>query len=986
MRPTIYIGLGGTGIRAIAQTKKMYEDAYGVGQIPVQIAFMAVDFDLAAPKDKSLATDIEDDFLHLNTNANPKQFYEEGVKVNDYKWMFKGNGNYIKKQIAEGASQVRTTGRFYTELVLDKIRQRVKQCWSQVNAVAAASQKVDKTAAVDIHLVMSLAGGTGCGSFLNVAEMIRSTWPTQAHIVGYGVLHGVFCAMDPSRNKTPRVVANAYSAIVDLDYLMSASSSNPIHCTINGKEQQLTGSVYDEFFVIDNETELGHSLTDIKQVCEVLGISLFASGDDMGSKVRSVLNNKSWTDGEFNVSPKIGWSQALGACKVVYKGEQLAEIYGYKAAVELLRTMRNEGADAQQIAQKWTEEVEIREDGEQYNMLIDGIISPEQISKQKEPKVDIKSSDADNQSAIANYINNCVDISDANAVAMENDKKAKLEEKVNSLLRSENGVGNTLVFLKSLKTLCEKYRGEMIAEAEEFRKSVANKTSILDKCQRDYTDYCKKLIFKTDSGKQERLDDVSRCAKDILKLNYQIKRRDIARNIFIQLAALADSLLQKVEALKDSLDALSMAYSNDLAQLQNTSESTLVFEYDLSAKDRHDMVLKNDVVFVDFIKMLPESISLLDAKNISDELRPVIDSYVKNLPEAVQYREKKITDVIEELSDEAYSKLKFEITVKASRLLKIDDRGLIERTKKKLPSEMMVQNYFISVYDADDMGEARPKTRLERDNAFAMSENLKKEFLVTNLDMLRQQMIIFRADCAIIPYCIDSFDPWTIKDEYESLVLDASQAGSTTFNPHFDQEMFDDMRSTDFKLKPEILNEAMLYWVCGHLFGWEEVTETAYIMEKDKNGHALKIASKEDVVAKKYIRFMNKAYYIYKESEQSQGKNGKWFPIGGVQASGRKRAFENFKAVDFPKMRNELLQKVTADIKAVGLSQVLAMVDTIKSAGETAGKYDYIDRIACTDKNSATYFAQNSQDIAQFDAEWNYIYKDLAGALSNLVE
>ena len=28
MRPTIYIGLGGTGIRAIAQTKKMYEDAY----------------------------------------------------------------------------------------------------------------------------------------------------------------------------------------------------------------------------------------------------------------------------------------------------------------------------------------------------------------------------------------------------------------------------------------------------------------------------------------------------------------------------------------------------------------------------------------------------------------------------------------------------------------------------------------------------------------------------------------------------------------------------------------------------------------------------------------------------------------------------------------------------------------------------------------------------------------------------------------------
>ena len=49
------------------------------------------------------------------------------------------------------------------------------------------------------------------------------------------------------------------------------------------------------------------------------------------------------------------------------------------------------------------------------------------------------------------------------------------------------------------------------------------------------------------------------------------------------------------------------------------------------------------------------------------------------------------------------------------------------------------------------------------------------------------------------------------------------------------------------------------------------------------------------------------------------------------------------------------------------------------------GKNDYIDRLACTDKNSATYYSQNSSDIAQFDAEWNYIEKYLVGALQNLL-
>ena len=983
MRPTIYIGLGGTGIRAIAQTKKMYEDAYGVGKIPPQVAFIAVDFDLAAPSDRSLATNIAPDFLSLNILANPQQFYVEGVKQSDYKWVFKGNGRFIGKQIAEGASQVRTTGRFYTEMVLDKIRQRIKYAWQQVNSVAKVTQKVDKTAAVDIHIVMSLAGGTGCGSFINVAEMIRNTWPTQAHIIGYGVLHGVFCTMDPSRNKTPRVVANAYSAVMDLDYLMSASTDNPITCTINGNEQQLISPIYDEFFVIDNNTEHGHVLTDIKQVCEVLGISLFASGDDMGSKVRSVLNNKSWTNGEFNISPKVGWVQSLGACKIVYKGEQLATIYGYKAAMELIRSIRQEGAEAQQLAQKWTEEARVREDGDQYNMLIDSIVEPKTIEGLKPAMVDAKSTEAENKSLITSYMNNMADIpADARVKEMMEEKKKSLIAKIKSLLSAPNGVGNSRTFLESLIRLCEKYRLEMINEAEQFNTTLEGKNTLLAKATKEYEEYCGKArLFQAAATRQDYLEKMAKIAKDIRKINYEIKRREIARDIFIYLVKEAGELSRKIDTLDELLKTLNTEYSLALTELQNTNASSLVFEHDLSANERLNMTLKDDVSLASLLISLPASLLDLD---VEKQLRPALEQYVSTLPQVIAYRERKITDVIEELSKEDYEELKFQINVKSSRLLRIDDRGLIERTKKKMPSEMMVQNYFLSVYDPENAGEgneeSRPKTRLELDDEFAKSDNLKKEFLVTDLAMLRQQMIIFRADCAVLPYCIDVFDPWTIKDEYEPLILEASQAGSTVFNPHFDQQIYDNMKLTDFKLKPEILNEAMFYWVCGHLFGWVDVTEKAYAMEKDDLSKAsTKISGKEVVTHPKYIRCDKKVYQVWREDRN--GENGqKWYPIGGISTDNRQRAFNNFKGVDFPQIRTLLHDKLVSDIQSRGEAYYEALIQTVIAGGFD----DYIDRVMCADKSSSTYKSQRKQELDQINDEWNYIQKNLLNTLKNL--
>ncbi|MBQ3259605.1 MAG: hypothetical protein IJA66_00775, partial [Alistipes sp.] len=117
VRPTIYVGLGGTGIKAISRTKKMFEDAFGKGNIPQQIAFAAIDFDLAV--DPNLPTDMGADFLTINTTSSPRQLFEVRHKMGEYQWMFPGNTRYLGELISNGAGQVRTYGRFLTEMIIN---------------------------------------------------------------------------------------------------------------------------------------------------------------------------------------------------------------------------------------------------------------------------------------------------------------------------------------------------------------------------------------------------------------------------------------------------------------------------------------------------------------------------------------------------------------------------------------------------------------------------------------------------------------------------------------------------------------------------------------------------------------------------------------------------------------------------------------------------------------------------------------------------
>ena len=236
-------------------------------------------------------------------------------------------------------------------------------------------------------------------------------------------------------------------------------------------------------------------------------------------------------------------------------------------------------------------------------------------------------------------------------------------------------------------------------------------------------------------------------------------------------------------------------------------------------------------------------------------------------------------------------------------------------------------------------------------------------------------MIFCRIDGSIIPYCIGIIDEMSMRRYEDQLKL--TNSGNKVFNPHFDKHLFERMRQEDFKLKPEMKNEAMFYWVCGHLFGWETIKEEERIMNKDEKGNVVSEASKELVEHLKYVCCLRKKY-MYWDINAPMGKDRQWQLLGNTTR--RDSAFNTFKTIVLPEHKENfklLISNIYGQRRAYWDAEIQRII--------SSGFEDYIDRIVCSDKSSATYFANPTNgDFKLLQEEFQYLKNCLINALGNL--
>ena len=979
MRPTVYLGIGGAGIKTLAHIKHQFEKEYGVGNIPKEIAFVGFDFQTDMDEDPDLATDISPDFIKVDVVANPKEMYEVGRdKHGKYHWMHTANEIDIDRRM-HSTSQVRTTGRLNTELTLRYIMSRIRDAMNRLLYVGGGPAGAN---CVDIHMVMSLAGYTGAGSFITIATAIKNEYDNKVNLYGFGVTHSVFEAMAPMGIMMPNVMMyNCISSIIDLDYMFTAAPEKPIYFEVGGETITITECVFDNFFVIDNKSELGLVITKIDELCEMLGLALY-SFNLYPERFESYCCNLSYKGGIFNVLNKIGWVQGLGVCEVVYKGQLLAEVYGLKAALALIRKMRRGEAYVQDMVLPWIEEIGLREDDSSgIHQLICSTCSQRAIDRLRLPDVNQGNSDDANKQECQRYLTNLTQFpSDSYIATLLDGFKTKLDEKVQALLKENGGVGNAIGFVETFRTCCEQFKYEMDSEVESLIRQKAEHEVAFDK--KAYSNYISEkhgpLTFGRATKNQELLERlVSYPAREILTLSYEIKRREVASSIYNTLIEQADTLCKKLQELDSELKHMAM-FLDDECIYKATSNTASVFEYDLSVNERQNMkVDEADVCVNSFITTLGEQ-SLLDID--TEILREKMLTYTENLPQAIWYKNVLLYQVVENLSDEDYRKMKSEIERISAPWLRTDSRGECVNITQRLVKDAIIKDYFVSYPIESDEG-CRIPCRLENDRDFARN-GLMKQFIPIYSENNKQRMIITSVDASVIPYCLAFIDDVIMK--HYTHLIDRCKRGEFAYNPHIDKGWFDKMQEENFKLKPEMQDEDMFYWVCAQIFG-VNIVEMERNMQKDAYGNVTKEDYMNEKTHTKLVAYMGGKYVYWNEKSIPYiHAIANWQSLGNT--SRRDEAFSVFKTEVLPRCKEDFKRLILADYqKRVAYWENYITSLMSKECGGTGSFEEYIDRVVCSGTSSATYYAQNNGELTLLQAEFDYIETNLLKRLSLLI-
>lgn len=811
----LYVGLGGTGMNALLHTKKTFVDTYG--EVPPMIGFLGIDTDSGAYK-KSL-TSVRGEEITLSpseqlpiTVKDARPIYD--VNKEDFSWIPEKN-LYALTGMTLGAGQVRTNGRFAFTVNYVQVAQKVHDILNRItNAHIQANDKYELLSTnTEIHLVFSVCGGTGCGTFINMAYLLRKEAPG-CKLTGYAVLPDVFKSM--SRSGMAKVAPNAYGAIMDLDYLMHMGiGSTPIKLDYIKDTYEISERPFNSVIFIDNKNENLDTYTHVDELTEMISLALVTAAGELSSASASVSDNleKNITEGMMNIENKKAWAAGMGICEIFYRSEEISEIYAIKAAKILIERMFNSCEDADIIANAWIDspEVNIRENNDNDHVI--------DFVEDKNPTYELSiNEDANAMPEVEQYlqINKIKD-------ELVKEKVSTLTAKVRSELRKllvehinkECGISTARNIIEAIDAQIDTYLGEMKHEKEDLLENQPRLRSTLEAAVKDLKEYDGKF-FKTKSTMEEKEEDVMEAAKKLCINMRELTRRDAAIMVFNNIKSMLQTALGKVNMIAESLMSCSKKLTTDLAKLQNcVSKAAQTFQIDL-AQDIATSIKVNpeDIVFSDFIRTLKGDEKLYGFVDLnSEDVEKFLLKYTRALHTTKVYRNTTVDDIINKMSEEDFERtIKLAIS-KSLPMFRYDYRG-------HRPKEFPRDSYYIGLPD-------KTHSRLVADNFFKNHiQNADCDFATIGVN---DKIIIYRQIGVVPAYAISEVEEY--RKEFDDCNADC----------HIDYNMEVRMQREEFALAPKRATDDDLLdlWVKGFIFGLVKNDNGEYYFQSQEHGDAL---------------------------------------------------------------------------------------------------------------------------------------------------
>ena len=406
----------------IALKKRFYE-VYGHvdeqdSTLPEFVKFMVFDTDAQGTRNKSKAKarnavsgkvfDVEFMPAEVIPMKAPDcgEFIMAEHNRGQFEWMPLENRGILNalNDLDKGAGQVRLFGRVAHFFNIADVRNALSDGIDEVRLASQSNIHFDPLGDdIEIHVVASLAGGTGSGMFMDVGMLLREILDSRtlkAKINGYFVLPDIFWSV-ASRQDMKRVKPNAIGALKELDFFMEMihgqeakaqringtvdrmteiwdPETSPLHESedkglpylvqryIGGEEVQLTGAPYSHVYLIDSENRDEGTFNKVSELAATISKGLFASVTSMSVGLESVDDNDK---DKHYYNHKLGWVGSIGVSELVYNLPEVKLHLALRVIDKGLSSLLQSSEDMASKAQVLMEESGLTEVGDRSDLV-----------------------------------------------------------------------------------------------------------------------------------------------------------------------------------------------------------------------------------------------------------------------------------------------------------------------------------------------------------------------------------------------------------------------------------------------------------------------------------------------------------------------------------------------------------------------------------------------------------------------------------------
>ena len=795
LRRTLLIGLGGTGIKSILDAKKMFYENYG--QIPPMIGFLGIDTDAPGLRN-SFVTAADGTIISLNQSeqlcisvSNPAQIYLNNINSGLFDWMPDCNVSGLSA-LSIGAGQMRSNGRFAITVNENSVQQIINHKITEVNNARIIDNSSYDLLGKDteVHMVFSLGGGTGSGTFINIAYLIKRMFPN-IKISGYAVLSDVFRLMVTGAMSS-RVKPNGKGALIDLDYLAHLTpASEPINVKWFHTVDKVNSRAFDALYLVDNSNENNDMFDRVDPLCQMIALAIVTSVGELGVALDSVSDNvsKLIADGSMDIRNKKAWVAGFGCAEIVFDGERLADIYARKAAIQLVNKMLNGGCDDPAIiANNWFDNTKIREN-QNKDDVIDYFMAPT-------PEYVLTEIDSPDNPLpeCQQYIANRAMPSQTKLEEKQSALQARVEESLSRLMKEqadrECGIFLCSQILLTILNQIELCDTEMKDEKEDFEAQLPRLESSMKTACSELAD-CMGTFFKL-----RRRDYEAEVVNQTMKL--AVARREIARR---KMAREFYSWLRE-RVNKSNLQTLRNESNVEIQKLVRNAADANFFQFELSANYAEKISCPlSDIVFNDFTGFMQSEGGIASISGMtSKQTEEIIMRFVRTLPKVRKYSAMTVDDAMDELREDELKSLINKAVKKSLPLLPYTFRGFDADLR-----ERPVECYYIGVAN-------KGRSRLVKDNFFQNLVSGAKDVQFSEIG-LNNRVIIYRQLGVIPAFAVKSLDNYNT--EYEKWETDKPNCS------HWDKNLCARMSKERYSLFPKNTGNPRLLeiWVSLVVYG-----------------------------------------------------------------------------------------------------------------------------------------------------------------------